>query len=125
MKPATTGDVLLLNILSEAAERCRYCLLYQTNGAHNQRTLPFLVPPEMCAQEIRTDRHIIIQKYEHLSACGISSAIARGGDDVVDSPREDFTERAGRYDLLMDIVGDRSLARLRRPLTSRGTLVIV
>src|ERR1041384_5488514 len=33
----------------------------------------------MCAQEIRTDRHIIIQKYEHLSACGISSAIARGG----------------------------------------------
>jgi NADPH:quinone reductase-like Zn-dependent oxidoreductase len=48
-----------------------------------------------------------------------------GADDVVDYTREDFTEREGRYDLLMDIVGNKSLARLRRPLTSRGTLVIV
>ncbi len=48
-----------------------------------------------------------------------------GADDVVDYTREDFTEREGRYDLLLDIVGDRSLAKLRRPLTSRGTLVIV
>ncbi|MGP4029292.1 NAD(P)-dependent alcohol dehydrogenase [Actinomadura sp. 3N407] len=48
-----------------------------------------------------------------------------GADDVVDYTREDFTGREGRYDLLMDIVGDRSLAGLRRPLTSRGTLVIV
>jgi NADPH:quinone reductase-like Zn-dependent oxidoreductase len=48
-----------------------------------------------------------------------------GADDVVDYTREDFTERKGRYDLLMDIVGDRSLTELRRPLTSRGTLVIV
>ena len=48
-----------------------------------------------------------------------------GADDVVDYTREDFTEQQGRYDLLMDIVGDRSLAKLRRPLTSRGTLVIV
>ncbi|KAB2352390.1 NAD(P)-dependent alcohol dehydrogenase [Actinomadura rudentiformis] len=48
-----------------------------------------------------------------------------GADDVVDYTRDDFTERQGRYDLLMDIVGDRSLARLRRPLTPRGTLVIV
>ncbi|TDB80507.1 NAD(P)-dependent alcohol dehydrogenase [Actinomadura sp. KC216] len=48
-----------------------------------------------------------------------------GADDTVDYTREDFTERAGRYDLLIDMVGDRSLARLRRPLTPRGTLVIV
>ncbi|WP_067822958.1 NAD(P)-dependent alcohol dehydrogenase [Actinomadura kijaniata] len=48
-----------------------------------------------------------------------------GADDVVDYTREDFTEREERYDLLMDIVGDRSLAELRRPLTPRGTLVIV
>ncbi|MFI0405768.1 NAD(P)-dependent alcohol dehydrogenase [Actinomadura sp. 3N508] len=48
-----------------------------------------------------------------------------GADDTVDYTREDFTERTGRYDLLVDIVGDRSLARLRRPLTPRGTLVIV
>ncbi|NKZ02885.1 NAD(P)-dependent alcohol dehydrogenase [Actinomadura latina] len=48
-----------------------------------------------------------------------------GADDVVDYTRADFTDRAGRYDLLMDIVGDRSLRELRRPLTSRGTLVLV
>ncbi|GGV09780.1 NADPH:quinone reductase [Actinomadura cremea] len=48
-----------------------------------------------------------------------------GANDVVDYTREDFAEREGRYDLLMDIVGDRSLAKLRRPLTPRGTLVIV
>ena len=48
-----------------------------------------------------------------------------GADDVVDYTREDFTERVGRHDLLMDIVGNRSLAELRRSLTSRGTLVIV
>lgn len=48
-----------------------------------------------------------------------------GADDVIDYTREDFTERTGRYDLLMDIVGNRSLARLRRPLTPHGTLVLV
>ncbi|MGH3240803.1 MAG: NAD(P)-dependent alcohol dehydrogenase [Spirillospora sp.] len=48
-----------------------------------------------------------------------------GADDVVDYTREDFTGRTERYDLLMDIVGNRSLARLRRPLTGHGTLVIV
>ncbi|MFV2175328.1 NAD(P)-dependent alcohol dehydrogenase [Actinomadura sp. LOL_016] len=48
-----------------------------------------------------------------------------GANDVVDYTREDFAEREGRYDLLMDIVGDRSLAKLRRPLAPRGTLVIV
>lgn len=48
-----------------------------------------------------------------------------GADDVVDYTRADFTERAGRYDLLLDIVGDRSTRRLRRALTPRGTLVIV
>ncbi|MBE1533147.1 NAD(P)-dependent alcohol dehydrogenase [Actinomadura algeriensis] len=48
-----------------------------------------------------------------------------GADDVIDYTREDFTRREGRHDLLMDIVGDRSLAALRRPLTPRGTLVLV
>ncbi|QFG23987.1 NAD(P)-dependent alcohol dehydrogenase [Actinomadura sp. WMMB 499] len=48
-----------------------------------------------------------------------------GADDVVDYTSEDVADRKDRYDLLMDIVGDRSLAALRRLLTSRGTLVIV
>jgi hypothetical protein len=33
----------------------------------------------------------------------------------VDYTREDFTELQGRYDLLLDIVGNRSLAKLRCP----------
>lgn len=48
-----------------------------------------------------------------------------GADDVIDYTREDFADRKGRYDLLLDVVGDRSLRELRRPLAGRGTLVIV
>lgn len=39
--------------------------------------------------------------------------------------REDFAEGNKRYDLILDIGGNSSLARLRRTLTPEGTLVIV
>ncbi|MGY1858512.1 NAD(P)-dependent alcohol dehydrogenase [Modestobacter sp. SYSU DS0290] len=45
-----------------------------------------------------------------------------GADDVIDHTREDLT---GRYDLVLDIAGNRTLRRLRQLLTPRGTLVIV
>ncbi|MBE1497571.1 NADPH:quinone reductase-like Zn-dependent oxidoreductase [Amycolatopsis lexingtonensis] len=48
---------------------------------------------------------------------------ALGADHVVDYTREDFA--AERYDLIVDTAGLRSLTRLRRALTPRGTLVIV
>ena len=48
-----------------------------------------------------------------------------GADTAIDYTREDFTAGKQRYDLLMDIVGNRPLARLRRALNPRGTLVIV
>ena len=48
-----------------------------------------------------------------------------GADHVIDYTREDFAEGDRRYDLILDIGGNSSLARLRRALTSRGTLVIV
>ena len=38
--------------------------------------------------------------------------------------REDFAEGDQRYDLILDIGGNSSLARLRRALTPEGTLVI-
>lgn len=46
------------------------------------------------------------------------------GADVIDYTREDFADRAGRYDLILDMVGNRALSHLRRALAPRGTLVI-
>ncbi|MFD9082524.1 NAD(P)-dependent alcohol dehydrogenase [Streptomyces erythrochromogenes] len=48
-----------------------------------------------------------------------------GADEVVDYTREDPVDGSRRYDLILDIAGNRPLSRLRRALTARGTLVIV
>jgi NADPH:quinone reductase-like Zn-dependent oxidoreductase len=48
-----------------------------------------------------------------------------GVDHVIDYTREDFAEAEQRYDLILDIGGNSSLARLRHTLTPEGTLVIV
>jgi len=48
-----------------------------------------------------------------------------GADHVIDYTREDITSRGERYDVVLDTAGNRSLARLRRALAPRGTLVIV
>jgi NADPH:quinone reductase-like Zn-dependent oxidoreductase len=48
-----------------------------------------------------------------------------GADHVIDYTREDFAEGDERYDLILDIGGNSSLARLRRALAPQGTLVIV
>ena len=46
-----------------------------------------------------------------------------GADHVIDYTRDDFAE-SGHYDVILDIGGNASLARLRRALTQKGTLVI-
>jgi NADPH:quinone reductase-like Zn-dependent oxidoreductase len=48
-----------------------------------------------------------------------------GADQVIDYTRQDPTDGTRHFDLILDTGGHRSLARLRRALTSRGTLVIV
>jgi NADPH:quinone reductase-like Zn-dependent oxidoreductase len=48
-----------------------------------------------------------------------------GADHVIDYTREDFAEGSERYDVILDIAGNRSLSHLRRALTVKGTLVIV
>ena len=48
-----------------------------------------------------------------------------GADDVLDYTRDDFSDTAHRYDLILDIAGNPSLRRLRRALTPTGTAVIV
>jgi NADPH:quinone reductase-like Zn-dependent oxidoreductase len=46
-----------------------------------------------------------------------------GADHVVDYSREDFTEAEARYDLILDNVGNQSMARTRHALTADGTLI--
>jgi NADPH:quinone reductase-like Zn-dependent oxidoreductase len=47
-----------------------------------------------------------------------------GADHVIDYTRDDFTRDGHRYDVVFDLVGNRSLADLRRALTSTGTLIL-
>jgi len=47
-----------------------------------------------------------------------------GADRVVDYAKEDFTRDGKRYDVVFDLVANRSLTDLRRALTPTGTLVL-
>ena len=47
-----------------------------------------------------------------------------GADHAIDYTREDFTTAAPRYDLILDTVGNHSLAAFRHALVPKGTLVV-
>ncbi len=46
-----------------------------------------------------------------------------GADHVIDYTKDDFTKTAGRFDLILDNVGNHSMARTRRALKPTGTLI--
>ena len=46
-----------------------------------------------------------------------------GADHVIDYTKEDFTDGAARYDLILDMADNKSLAERRSVLTRKGTLV--
>jgi NADPH:quinone reductase-like Zn-dependent oxidoreductase len=48
-----------------------------------------------------------------------------GADHVIDYTRENFADGGARYDVILDIAGNRSLSHLRHVLAREGTLVIV
>jgi NADPH:quinone reductase-like Zn-dependent oxidoreductase len=48
-----------------------------------------------------------------------------GAHHVIDYTREDFTEGAIRYDVIIDTAGNRPLSGLRRALSPCGRLVII
>src|SRR4051812_18860334 len=48
-----------------------------------------------------------------------------GADEVIDYTQEDFTQGGQRYDVMLDLVGSRSLSDCRRALTPQGTYVLV
>jgi NADPH:quinone reductase-like Zn-dependent oxidoreductase len=47
-----------------------------------------------------------------------------GADHVIDYTHEDFTRNGRRYDVIFDLVGNRSLTECRRVLTPAGTLIL-
>jgi NADPH:quinone reductase-like Zn-dependent oxidoreductase len=62
------------------------------------------------------------------AVCSTSKAdlvLSIGADDVIDYTREDFSDGARRWDVIIDTAGRRPLSQLRRALTPKGTLVIV
>ncbi|MGW0504421.1 NAD(P)-dependent alcohol dehydrogenase [Micromonospora sp. NPDC003241] len=48
-----------------------------------------------------------------------------GADHVIDYTREDVTQSRQRFDVIVDLIGDHPVNRLRRLLTPTGTLVLV
>jgi NADPH:quinone reductase-like Zn-dependent oxidoreductase len=65
---------------------------------------------------------------EVTGVCGpdnVDLVAAIGADHVIDYTREDFAHGGRRYDVIVDLVGKRSLADCRRALRRKGTLVMV
>jgi NADPH:quinone reductase-like Zn-dependent oxidoreductase len=59
------------------------------------------------------------------STSKMSLVQAAGAEHVIDYTREDFTHNGQRYDVIVDIGGNRSLSQLRGSLAPSGTLVLV
>ena len=59
------------------------------------------------------------------STANVDTARSLGADRVIDYTQEDFTLSEQRYDLLLDIAGNRSWRELRRVLADRARLVVV
>jgi NADPH:quinone reductase-like Zn-dependent oxidoreductase len=59
------------------------------------------------------------------STAKVDAVRALGADHVVDYTRADFADGRQRYDVILDIGGNRRLSHLRRALTPAGRLVIV
>ena len=58
------------------------------------------------------------------SARNVELVRSLGADRVIDYTAEDFSRGGERYDLVVDLVGNRSLRALRRTVTPKGTLVL-
>jgi NADPH:quinone reductase-like Zn-dependent oxidoreductase len=57
------------------------------------------------------------------SSSNVELVRSLGADHVIDYTQDDFTEGTERYDLILDNVGNHSMARTRRALAPLGTLI--
>ncbi|NOQ84101.1 MAG: zinc-binding dehydrogenase [Myxococcales bacterium] len=57
------------------------------------------------------------------SAKNVELVLSLGADHVVDYTKQDFTRGGQRYDLMLDLIGNRSLSECRRALTPKGVYV--
>ena len=48
-----------------------------------------------------------------------------GADDVIDYTAEDFVAKGRRYDLIVQVAGNRTVKDIRRALTPKGSVVVV
>jgi NADPH:quinone reductase-like Zn-dependent oxidoreductase len=78
---------------------------------------------------VQLARHLGAQVTGVCSAANVDLVASLGASTVIDYAREDFTDRAGRYDLILDAVGKRksaaALRRCRQVLAPGGACVSV
>jgi len=53
----------------------------------------------------------------------VDRVLSLGADEVIDYTKEDFARRTGHFDVMLDLVGNRSLAECKGVLKERGTFV--
>src|SRR5438034_610785 len=58
------------------------------------------------------------------STRNLNTARSIGSDHIIDYTQEDFTRNGQRYDLIFDVVGNRSVSDYKRALNPNGTCVI-
>ncbi|MCG7345850.1 NAD(P)-dependent alcohol dehydrogenase [Sporosarcina sp. ACRSL] len=59
------------------------------------------------------------------SACKLDLLKSMGADEVIDYMQEDFLQRGLKYDLILDVVGSRSIFDFKRVLHPKGAYVMV
>ncbi|WP_307720115.1 NAD(P)-dependent alcohol dehydrogenase [Paenibacillus alginolyticus] len=55
----------------------------------------------------------------------LAMLLSLGADQVIDYTKEDFTQHGQHYDLILDVVGNRSIVDYKSSLSPNGTYVMV
>jgi NADPH:quinone reductase-like Zn-dependent oxidoreductase len=74
---------------------------------------------------VQIAKHLGAQVTAVCSTRNAEAARELGADRVIDYTREDFTRGTDRYDLILDIAGNRSAAARLRVLGRAGTIVVI